>query len=107
MMPHCRHGASSVSRTNFLNHVGKGAGHFGTFFDAILMTPPRHQNEDLRHMLAVWDCLTRRNASWSWVNSKFDPWHLCHGRTERLQCHGCRSISGPARAAPGRLESPQ
>jgi hypothetical protein len=58
MMPHCRLGAMWVSQTNFLDHVGKGAGYFGTFFDAILMTPPRQQNEDLRHVMAAWDCLT-------------------------------------------------
>jgi hypothetical protein len=57
MMPHSRDGGMSVSQTNFLDHVGKGAGYFGTFFDAILMTPPRHQNQDLRRVLAVWDCL--------------------------------------------------
>jgi len=47
----------SVSQTDFLNHVGKGPGYFGTFFNAILMTPPRRQNEDLRHVMAAWDCL--------------------------------------------------
>jgi hypothetical protein len=47
MMPHCRKGAMSVSQTNFLDHVGKGPGYFGTFFNAILMTPPGRQNEDL------------------------------------------------------------
>jgi hypothetical protein len=57
MMPHCRVGAMSVSQTNLLDHVGKGSGYFGTFFDAILMTPPRRQNEDLRHVMAAWDCL--------------------------------------------------
>jgi hypothetical protein len=57
MMPHCREGAMSVSQTNFLDHVGKGPGYFGTFFNAILMTPPRRQNEDLRHVMAAWDCL--------------------------------------------------
>jgi 16S rRNA A1518/A1519 N6-dimethyltransferase RsmA/KsgA/DIM1 with predicted DNA glycosylase/AP lyase activity len=31
MMPHCREGAMSVSQANFLNHVGKGPGYFGTF----------------------------------------------------------------------------
>jgi hypothetical protein len=29
----------------------------GTFFNAILMTPPRRQNDDLRHVMAAWDCL--------------------------------------------------
>lgn len=57
MMPHWRDGAMSVSQTNFLNHVGKGSGYFGAFFNAILMTPPRHQNEDVRHVMAAWDCL--------------------------------------------------
>jgi hypothetical protein len=57
MMPHCREGAMSVSQTNFLDHVGKGSGYFGTFFNAILMTPPRRLNEDLRHVMAAWDCL--------------------------------------------------
>jgi 16S rRNA G1207 methylase RsmC len=57
MMPHCRQGAMPVCQTNFLNHVGKGSGYFGTFFNAILMTPPRRQNEDLRHVMAAWDCL--------------------------------------------------
>ena len=47
----------SVTQTNFLDHVGKGPGYVGTFFNAILMTPPRHQNEDLRHVMAAWDCL--------------------------------------------------
>jgi hypothetical protein len=55
MMPHCREGAMSVSQTNFPDHVGKGPGYFGTFFNAILMTPPRRQ--DLRHVMAAWDCL--------------------------------------------------
>ena len=40
MMPHCREGAMSVSQTDFLDYVGKGPGYFGTFFNAILMTPP-------------------------------------------------------------------
>jgi hypothetical protein len=40
MMPHCRHGAISVSQTSFLDHVDKGLGYCGTFFNAILMTPP-------------------------------------------------------------------
>ena len=31
-MPHCRQGAMSVSQANFLDHVGKGPGYFGTFF---------------------------------------------------------------------------
>jgi hypothetical protein len=57
MMPHCREGAMSVSQTNFLGHVGKGPGYFGTLFDVVLMTPPRHQNEDVRHVMAAWDCL--------------------------------------------------
>src|SRR5215469_11586360 len=57
MMPHYRAGAMSVSQTNFLDHVGKGPGYFGTFFDAILMTPPRSQNEDLKLVMAAWDCL--------------------------------------------------
>ena len=57
MTPHCREGAMSVSQTNFLGHVGKGHGYFGTFFNTILMTPPRRQNEDLRHVMAAWDCL--------------------------------------------------
>jgi len=57
MMPHCRVGAMSVSQTNFLDHMGKGPGYFGTSFNAILMTPPRRQNEDLRHVMAAWDCL--------------------------------------------------
>jgi hypothetical protein len=57
MMPHCREGAMSVSQTNFLGHVGKGRGYFGTFFNAILMTPPRCQNEDVKHVMAAWDCL--------------------------------------------------
>jgi len=57
MMPHCREGAMSVSQTNFLDHLGKGSGYFGTFFNAILMSPPRRQNEDLRHVMAAWDCL--------------------------------------------------
>jgi hypothetical protein len=56
-MPHCREGAMSVSQTNFLDHMGKGPGYFGTFFNAILMTPPRRQNEDLKHVMAAWDCL--------------------------------------------------
>jgi hypothetical protein len=47
----------AVSQTNFLDHVAKGAGYFGTFFNAILMTPPRRQNEDVRHLMAAWDCL--------------------------------------------------
>jgi hypothetical protein len=47
MMPHCREGAMSVFQTNFLDHVGKGPGYFGTFFHAILITPPRCQNEDV------------------------------------------------------------
>jgi hypothetical protein len=49
--------AMSVSQTNFLDHVGKGPGYFGTFFNAILRTPARRQNEDLRHVVAAWDCL--------------------------------------------------
>jgi len=57
MMPHCRVGAMSVSITNFLDHVGKGRGYFGTLFDPILMTPPRRRNEDLKHVMAAWDCL--------------------------------------------------
>jgi hypothetical protein len=57
MMPLCREGAMSVSQTNFLDHVSRGQGYSGTFFDAILMTPPRRQNEDLRHVMAAWDCL--------------------------------------------------
>jgi hypothetical protein len=52
MMPHFREGAMSVSQTNFLNHVGKRPGYFGTFFNAILMAPPRRQNDDLRHVMA-------------------------------------------------------
>jgi hypothetical protein len=28
------------------------------FFNAILMTPPRRQNEDLKHLMAAWDCLS-------------------------------------------------
>jgi len=47
----------SVSQTNFLDHVGKGCGYFGTFLNAIPMTPPRRQNKDLRHVMAAWDCL--------------------------------------------------
>ena len=47
----------SVSQTNFLDHLGKGLGYFGTFFNAILMTPPRHQNEDLWHVMVAWDCV--------------------------------------------------
>ena len=47
----------SVSQTNFLDHVGKGPGYFGIFLNAILMTPPRRQNEDLKHAIAAWDCL--------------------------------------------------
>ena len=43
MMPHCCEGAMSVSQGNFLDHVDKGAGYFGTFFNAMLMTPPRCQ----------------------------------------------------------------
>jgi hypothetical protein len=50
MMPHCRLGAMSVSQMNFLDHVGKGPGYFGTFFNTILMTPLRRQNDDLRHV---------------------------------------------------------
>jgi hypothetical protein len=57
MMPHCREGAMSVSQANFLHHLGKGPGYFGRFFDAILMTPPRRQNEDVSHVMAAWDCL--------------------------------------------------
>jgi hypothetical protein len=57
MTPHCREGAMSVSQANFLDHVAKGPGYFGIFFNAILMTPPRRQNEDLRHVMAAWDCL--------------------------------------------------
>ena len=57
MMPHCREGAMMVSQANFLDHVGKGPGYFGTFFNAILMTPPRHQNEDLWHVMVAWDCV--------------------------------------------------
>ena len=57
MMPHFREGAMSVSQTNFLNHVGKRPGYFGTFFNTILMTPTRRQNEDLKHVRAAWDCL--------------------------------------------------
>ena len=57
MMPHFREGAMSVSQTNFLNHIGKRPGYFGTFFNAILMAPPRRQNDDLRHVMAAWDCL--------------------------------------------------
>ena len=56
MMPHYRAGAMSVSQTNFMDHVGKGPGYFGTFFNAILMTPARRQNEDLRHVMAALDC---------------------------------------------------
>jgi hypothetical protein len=52
MMPHCRQGGMSVSKTNFLDHVGRGPGYFGTLFNAILMTPPRPQNEDLGHVMA-------------------------------------------------------
>ena len=37
--------------------MGKGPGYFGTSFNAILMTPPQRQNEDLRHVMAAWDCL--------------------------------------------------
>ena len=33
----------SVSQTNFVDHVGTGPGYFGTFFNAILMTPPRRR----------------------------------------------------------------
>jgi hypothetical protein len=40
MNSHCRHGAMSVSQTSFLDHVDKGLGYYGTFFNAILMTPP-------------------------------------------------------------------
>jgi hypothetical protein len=57
MMPHCREGAMLVSQANFLDHVGKGPGYFGTFFNTILMTPTRRQNEDLKHVRAAWDCL--------------------------------------------------
>jgi hypothetical protein len=57
MMPHGREGAMSVSQTNFLDQVGQGPGYFRTFFNAILMTPPRCQNENLRHVMAAWDCL--------------------------------------------------
>jgi hypothetical protein len=35
----------------------KGPGYFVTFFNAILMTPPRRQNEVLRHVMSAWDCL--------------------------------------------------
>jgi hypothetical protein len=42
---------------DFLGHVGKGSGYFGTFVNAIVMTPPRSQNEDLKHVMAAWDCL--------------------------------------------------
>jgi hypothetical protein len=62
MMPHCREGAMSVSRRNFLDHVGKGPGYFGTFFNAILMTPPRRQNEDVTHVMAAWACLAPGGA---------------------------------------------
>ena len=47
----------SVSRTNFLDHLVKDPVYFGTLYDAILMTPPRRQNEDVRHVMAAWDCL--------------------------------------------------
>jgi hypothetical protein len=50
MMPHCRKGAMSVSQTNFHDHVAKGAGHFGTFFNVVLMAPPRSQSEDVRQV---------------------------------------------------------
>jgi hypothetical protein len=60
MMTHCR--AMSVSQTNFLDHVSKGAGYFGTFFNAILMTPS-HQNEDVRHVMAAWT-VSHRAAHW-------------------------------------------
>jgi hypothetical protein len=57
MMPHCRLGAMSVSQTRFLDHVDKGPGYYGTFFNAILMTLLRRQDEDLKHVMAAWDCL--------------------------------------------------
>jgi hypothetical protein len=43
----------------------QGTGYFGTFFNAILMAPPRRQNEDLRHVMAAWDCLARRHPGGS------------------------------------------
>ena len=51
--------AASGPRASALDEVVKDPVNFGTFFNAILMTPPRRQNVDVRHVMAAWDCLAR------------------------------------------------
>jgi hypothetical protein len=68
-----------------------------TFFNVILMTPPRLQNEDFRHVPAAWDCLAPGctlvavvSPGWELpANEKelllFRPWfETVHARQEEL-----------------------